>query len=425
MVAVAAGAWMWRAHLLAWYWQGQLSRTADDEVIVVLGRVGQLGEVGIPVLVEALGARREAVASAAKRVLAQRQDRWENLPWSEVSPELLVLSEELAGRVKGFSPTAQREAERLAAWVLRWRPDQSTPERFRMVGACEQVLRSISRERLAAVDRRGSPREGAETDRGRAEPEDRPRTLDERGPGRRMRPLPGTKDFAALPAPRLPIARLAGDPLPAPRGDEPGKTTLRLAGAEPDNNELVVRPPRPRPPDGAEPRPNAPATLPRPGRSRPKPLAKSGEAKEDGAEDGSGGPPPAAPQIARTDTLALMRRLLRSGGDETARIRAELARRGFGEVHLELAKRLFDPDPEVRLALARRLPELKSVDAVPWLLWLCEDQSPEVRATAMALLATTGDPALIRRVERMAQADDDARVRRQAERIRQQQEALR
>lgn len=169
------------------------------------------------------------------------------------------------------------------------------------------------------------------------------------------------------------------------------------------------------------PRPNSPATLAKGGLAEASRLPRPGITP---AERG----PPAGPaidprELERAHTLDLMRRLRTSGGDATAQIRAELVRRGFSEVHLELARRLFDPDPRARLELARRLPGLQSVDAEPWLVWLCEDEDAEVRAAAMALLATTGDPALLRRIERMAETDGDARVRRQAERLRQQRGA--
>jgi hypothetical protein len=122
-------------------------------------------------------------------------------------------------------------------------------------------------------------------------------------------------------------------------------------------------------------------------------------------------------RLIRLSTLELMRRLSASAGDEAARIEAELEQRGFNQVHLVLAARLCDPNPMARIELARRLPEMQSINAVPWLLWLCEDQDSEVRLTAVTLLATTGDPRLLRRVRDIALRDADPRIRQQAERI--------
>jgi HEAT repeat protein len=57
------------------------------------------------------------------------------------------------------------------------------------------------------------------------------------------------------------------------------------------------------------------------------------------------------------------------------------------------------------------------VDAVPWLLWLSRDADPDVRLTAITLLATTGDPAMVDQIEQAARQDRDPRIRRQAQRI--------
>ena len=87
--------------------------------------------------------------------------------------------------------------------------------------------------------------------------------------------------------------------------------------------------------------------------------------------------------------------------------RRELVQRGFSEVDLELARQLFDPDAECRKQLARAVPRLSSVDAAKWLLWLALDPQPDVRLAAISTLATTGDPALLDRVEALARNDRD------------------
>ena len=104
------------------------------------------------------------------------------------------------------------------------------------------------------------------------------------------------------------------------------------------------------------------------------------------------------------DVLDLMRRLRSDIESERTAPRRELHWRGFSEVDLELARQLFSPDIEVRKQLAAAVPRLASVDASRWLLWLAADPQPEVRRAAISTLATTGDPALLDRVEAMAQA---------------------
>jgi hypothetical protein len=118
------------------------------------------------------------------------------------------------------------------------------------------------------------------------------------------------------------------------------------------------------------------------------------------------------------DTLALMRQYaLAADAASVAQAEAELARRGFGAVHFDLARRLFDARPDVRRGLARALPGLASVDPAPWLLWLCRDADAEVRLSAVTLLATATDPQLLAEVERLARTDPDPRIQRCAERL--------
>jgi hypothetical protein len=107
-------------------------------------------------------------------------------------------------------------------------------------------------------------------------------------------------------------------------------------------------------------------------------------------------------------------RRLHEGGAGALEAQRELASRGFGQLEIELARRLTDDDPEVRRRLAEWLPRLPGIDARPWLLWLSEDPSPQVRLLAATLMSTTTDPALLERVAEMYRADPDADVRRQA-----------
>ena len=126
---------------------------------------------------------------------------------------------------------------------------------------------------------------------------------------------------------------------------------------------------------------------------------------------------------AGTETVEVMRRLQAEDDSLAAAAEVELKRRGFSPVHVELARQLFDPAPRVRRQLARVLPELGSVDAVPWLMWLCRDEDAEVRRVAITLMATTGDPTLLAELEQIARRDPDPGIQRQAERIaRQRQE---
>jgi HEAT repeat protein len=134
------------------------------------------------------------------------------------------------------------------------------------------------------------------------------------------------------------------------------------------------------------------------------------------------GKPPRVNALAGVEAIDVMRQLRQDDRQAAAEARAELVRRGFGEVDLELARQLFDPDPAVRKRVARAVPRLESVDAVPWLLWLCHDEDADVRMTAVTLLATTGDPRILEQVEALARQDTDPRIHELAEQIGQQRE---
>jgi hypothetical protein len=136
--------------------------------------------------------------------------------------------------------------------------------------------------------------------------------------------------------------------------------------------------------------------------------------------------PPAPPlgELRRADLFDLLRQLRAVDPQTVAAARTELVRRGLSEVDLELGRRLFDPDPEVRRQLVRALPNMQSVDAASWLLRLCRDEDPEVRMAAVTLMGTTGDLRLLEQLEAMIEHDPDARIRELAEQIAQQREII-
>ena len=54
---------------------------------------------------------------------------------------------------------------------------------------------------------------------------------------------------------------------------------------------------------------------------------------------------------------------------------------------------------------------------MPWLLRLTQDSDAEVRLAALTLLATTGDPTMLNRVQQIARQDRDPVVQRKIERL--------
>jgi len=88
--------------------------------------------------------------------------------------------------------------------------------------------------------------------------------------------------------------------------------------------------------------------------------------------------------------------------------------RGFSILHLDLARRLFHPDPAERIRLAQTLPTLQSVNTTPWLIWLSRDSDPDVRMAAIDQLARHGDAEGHRELARLSREDPQAAVREHA-----------
>lgn len=382
------------ARYLAQYWQRQLDTARDEEIPLRLQQIASLGNAGLPCLVVGLGASREAIARAAKQTLWDELERWKSLDRSEYQPKLQLLAQTLAAQVSGFGPTARCDAAELAVRILREFPAVA---RGNILTACETVLRQTASDR---------------------------RLLADREPGERLghAPASATTDspliLAATPAwtrpadPLGPLAVSAGGNLPVELSPGPGDTkgyalvregvgsSTTTAVAHPESLPAVAQAAPLVPPAAEASHPIAAAAWPRP-ESRP---AKA-EANK----------PVALPnRLAELDTVSLMRQLQVGNVRE---VQTELRQRGFNDVQLELARQLFDSDPQVRRELAQRLPSLQSIDAVPWLLQLCHDEDVEVRSLAVSLIATTGDPKLRAEAERLARLDADPRLKETAERI--------
>jgi hypothetical protein len=401
------------ARLAAALWLGQLKTVPDDRARILLRQVAELGEPGIPVLVEALGSERESVAQAGKQALAEELDRWQMLRASASSPKLAVLADALAERVERFGPTARNDAADLATRILLWPLDCRAVDRRQVIASCERVFQATTVRGGVLLDGslalRPAPR--VEPADARIRPQ-RPTAADDPvEPGRWL------GDLSRLPGGGLPIDSLpqAGAPpqqaATALLGDARAKIPRRLApppaarplGAwqQPDGHSAVGQQP------GTGPDSTAPSK-----QSPPEPHPSrtlSATEREDATRRGPSG------NFSEMETVQLMQWLDCREEWKATEARAELMRRGFTEVHLGLARRLFDPDPEVRKRLARLLPAMQSVDAAPWLLWLSRDRDPEVRLVAIGLLATSGDAELLEQIEQTARADPDPQIQRQAE----------
>jgi len=424
--------------IAAAYWRGQIETMPEDGAHDVLRRVAALGDSGLDVVVEALGSPRGPIAEASLGVLVERLAAWQASPTAESCRLQARLARSLAERTADFESKGRDRAARLAARILLWLPPEKVTDRAAVIADCGRVLRAAGpnrnvpppepfTEELAASFSSGEPGPGFAPERelaGMSEPS--LAELGRRDPDR-WTPEPsvpvvvppearigdGVDDDSPArrlpPPPSNPPADPAADPPAKPNADEssgvasvddmPGKTDLEQPGT------VEAVPPGLQPPRLSD---AAGGQVGEPNGAGASPSTLPAEVHQD-AE------PLDTEDLATAETVELMRRLREPSSAESAR--AELVRRGFTPVHLELAERLFDPQIEGRVQLVRLLPRLSSVDADPWLWQLARDPEVRVRAEAIAALATSGHPALLERLERLAREDPSPQIRGQAAQI--------
>jgi hypothetical protein len=404
-VAILAGCWLaWRRHgqLLAAYWARQIETASEDQIDEVFSRLVELGVSGIPVLADALNADRSYVADHASLAIWDALRKWEALPPGESLPRVAALSQALADRVERFGPDARREASNLAVRLLQWPIDDRILPRNKVLADNERTLRLSGA--LAEVDI--SKLLAAQTQAAEA---------------------------AAWPSPSAPTedALAAAASTETSRGDSRGldrrdgsqnQEPRRLSSGSATSPVATIR---------EVPAASSPAAIP--GDSTRSGPASGNSASEQSLASANQPArlsqlkivrtPAKTPGLARfvgrewDETVAWMQRLQDAHSGVADEAAFQLALRGFQPKHLELAKRLFTPDPGQRRRFAEELPRMSGVDATPWLLQLVCDEDADVRWAAMTLLATTGDPALVTQLRQVATEDADPTIRKKASRI--------
>jgi hypothetical protein len=389
-------------HLAAAYWQKQLAEAPAARSEIALDELAELGDVGLAALVEALDCDCEAVAQGAMRHLLDRLEKWNELSEKERSRRTLALVESLAKHAAAFGPTARRDACDLATHVIVLRPiGESTGDRSRLLAACDEILQTASSrpgESFLVSSARGKP--NPETDarvaQSLASSEQRQRA---------------TVQFDPLPGGGLPLREVPADApkiehkLPGTDGEVPPGYFQEPAGTRSlDFSNHNAKPLRvsqiPRSPtQGAAMR-----------RAESPIRAASNDAS----------PPRETPSndMGNRTTIDLMRRLAKSDDGQAEELQGELRRRGLSATEIGLARRLFDANPEARKQLVAELPCVPNIDASDWLLQCTKDEDAEVRLAAFSLLATSSNSLLLQKVKIAAANDADTRVRKIAEKIR-------
>lgn len=404
--------WSEDASLLRW--RQQLALMSEEDAAEYL--LGHCGEALDPArLVEALGSQRPLVAFAARDLLMETLDRWQLEPANHTSPHAAEVAEMLAARAMAWEPHAQEAAAQLAARLLRWPTDNTEVDEERFISDCETVLRQRAESREPQVAVATSPQVLGDLppnyladSRLPGEPYAEWREMD-MGPSEQQFQLPGGNLPIAVapglaPDPRLassdssvpPIAARAPTPARSPANvpDDVDRTPrAQAADVTPVPAQLIARAPR---------RINQGSTSP-PGHPEQFTVGRSLHISTS--------------PLRELKDIEVMQRLHATDPRVTSDARGELSRRGYRPVHIELARQLTDPSPAVRQRLAENLPGIPSVQALPWLRVLARDDDPEVRLTALSILATSADPATKKWVRDAVRRESDDRVSRELQHL--------
>ncbi len=435
-VALGAIAWVGWPWLSMANWRSTLASAGQSEMQTLLATAAGSGRKGIPYLTEALTSSRPEVAQRAATFLRQQMRRWQQMAPEQAAQNRAELAEALAQRVARLSPEQLRFCADVATEILAHPIDARAASPLRVTAACEKVIRFAQREGVhlgtSAQPLRGPwdhPLDmgslessakagdrvqgnvpvalaaelsgrldlsadldevaGLANNRSEHSPTDRPlhtptvSALTGRTGASEWAEAPSARKYASsVVAPNL-RKRLSGSNRTSGFGQAGSNTAF----------SPVVQ--------DARSRPGLAGRLSGTAGEATAPETDSPDRAADGVSDAD---------PATLDTRTLMHLLGNADGDRTERIADELRQRGFSEVELQLARQLVDPDPSVRLGLCRRLLSVEGIDPVPWLLELAHDREASVRLTALGLLATTGDPALVHEVRQLAAGDPDPRV---------------
>src|SRR3972149_4309022 len=408
--------------MAARYWRHQLVMASDDRVEIVIREVAQCDQAGIPILVESMGSDRECVARAAKQELLRQVDKWRRHSVKEQDIRFLALAEALAQEVDHFDCGARKEAADLAVRILIGPHDRNGVDSIKLLAASEKVLRTEMGTRVKSV--------GAKE----AEAILMARLKTNNSLNSPLLPLSPLRESSAKPIMSpMPVAeeRLSSEPTPEPKAkaDEGLKTADSLAKrpSQLDRSaalRALERQDEPGQVSRIADHVETPAGLDQKGKGEKHAGVEDGvrSISHVGAEAADRG---SIARLAAVDAFDLMRALHHDNEAKASEAEKELIRRGLNAMQLDLARRLFDPDPAVRKELVERLPGLQNVDAVSWLLHLSRDADAGVRLAAITLLATSTDPGVLDQLEQIVQRDTESSIRKLAERIAQQRKSLR
>jgi hypothetical protein len=390
------GYWYGQRTSLAERWHYRLAITPDDNIPERLTELVGLGESAISPLVLSMDLPRENVAPQVRKVLQEQVTAWRKLPRQDADRRVAQLAAKLSENVEHFGPEARITAAELVVEILRWNEEGDVKDRMSLLASCDRVLQVCAPQGSAVAEKlRVQGSDSAKRKRGL--------DIDAHFAGISMLP-----QKVVLPGGGLGIesARLEGPALSDPASPTQPTTKdefepQRLANdhkAQPMHvNENPLRPASSADNNAAD-------------ASNPEGDDRTARANRSGANR-------FASLLHNQNVVELCSMLHAEEPQILEGAVAELKRRGLSPRHVELGKRLTDPDPAQRRHWAELLPRMAGIDAKPWLMWLSHDQDADVRLAVVTLMATSGDPDMQSRVSQMGRDDEDPRIQTQAARF--------
>lgn len=380
------------------FWQRQWETIPEEQALTLMQ---QLAAVDLDRCVEALGASRPALAQAAQRALRERIGAWRQLPPPQALTCRQRLAAALAEQVESLPADGRSAAADLARALLNW-PDAPQVDTASLLACCDRVLRIEAQRRPSpSIGASEPPPESVEARRQRADATAAARD---------------TLALSRLSGGALPIVSAAPDPAPVnttagpqvAAGRPPSEPRLLSSAATSAQPVHSLRQPSSLLAVPDSDRTETPASQ----RTAVRPAPRPGGMRRLSLEDPDSLSDDTRRQLQSVTTRELIGRLQSSDSAVAAAARIELESRGFTKIDFELARQLEDPSPNVRQQLVEALPDMPGVHASTWLLWLCEDQDPDVSLAAATWIATTADPGLVAKLESIANRHSDSRIRR-------------
>ncbi len=389
----------WQERFLQSYWTDKLAGADRADLPEMVETIAAFGAVGLPTLIAGLESDRQPVVDECYRQLRLLMDHWSLLPRAKGAGKLAQCARLLSHGADRRGPAARGMAADLARRLL-WMTDADFPpqRRLALVQHCETVmaLEPAAFERPAAPDIRLA---AFERDAGTLPPDAPP-------PATISQPATDA-NASSTPAPPTPVPAATNQ-----NADRPSRSLPPAAGPATAQAESSDSAPVPNVIDVDPEARRLTAESPFSTRRTRVPGTPASEPRSV-TTDGEHGHEP----VPGSEMLTLMRQLhsRRPGVSDDAE--AELRNRGLGATQITLARRLTDPRPSVRQALVDELPSSAGIDSRQWLLWLARDHNADVRLAALTVMATAGDPMLLRQVGLIAREDSDPRIVALAERV--------